>query len=336
MKFSVVSTVYNDQVEIEQFIKNILSQTYKPDEIVIADGGSTDKTVGILNEYSNQGVPLKLIEGKRLSIAQGFNEAILAAQNEVVVIMAVGNVYESNFLEELVKTYSDSSASIVFAPIYGSAYTTFNRAYNVLKNNSTKGIKTPSNHGVLIETEVLKKTGLFNEGFIYAGEDAEFFLERMDKYNVTMECSVKARLTWSVPDNLTEFKKQVKNYAIGEMQWKGDTNFKHEILKLFLLVCFIILIFCLSIKGLQAWIFVCILLLYSGGRFVYRNGCDLDGITLFLSAFLKYYRSFYRIICFFRYHKYTNIVYRVKQEQIRYIDTDGSKIGYDQVGGKER
>ena len=47
MKVSLVVTVLNEEPSIAALLESILSQTKKADEIVIVDGGSTDKTIDI-------------------------------------------------------------------------------------------------------------------------------------------------------------------------------------------------------------------------------------------------------------------------------------------------
>ena len=42
--YSIVTTVYNDESKILELLKCIESQTLKPDEIIIVDGGSSDNS----------------------------------------------------------------------------------------------------------------------------------------------------------------------------------------------------------------------------------------------------------------------------------------------------
>ena len=45
---SVVITVLNEEKSIRELIKALLTQDKKPQEIIIIDGGSSDKTVQII------------------------------------------------------------------------------------------------------------------------------------------------------------------------------------------------------------------------------------------------------------------------------------------------
>ena len=51
MNYSVLVTVYNDEVFLPQCFDSILSQTDKAEEIVVINDNSTDCTGAIINEY---------------------------------------------------------------------------------------------------------------------------------------------------------------------------------------------------------------------------------------------------------------------------------------------
>ncbi len=52
-RISVAMASYNGEKFIREQIESILDQTVLPDEIIISDDGSTDKTMEILQEFAN-------------------------------------------------------------------------------------------------------------------------------------------------------------------------------------------------------------------------------------------------------------------------------------------
>lgn len=51
MRVSLIFTVLNEEKSVKNLLDSLLKQTRKPDEIVVVDGGSKDRTVEILKQY---------------------------------------------------------------------------------------------------------------------------------------------------------------------------------------------------------------------------------------------------------------------------------------------
>ena len=54
MKISILIPCFNEEKSIEKCILSCLHQSRKPDQIVVVDDSSTDKTPAILNRYKNE------------------------------------------------------------------------------------------------------------------------------------------------------------------------------------------------------------------------------------------------------------------------------------------
>ena len=102
MKVSVILTVLNESESIRAVLDTLAAQTRRPDEVVIADGGSRDSTLAILREYDEAGrLPLRVIEAPGANIAQGRNAAIRAASGEIIVSTDAGVHCEPDWLEKI-------------------------------------------------------------------------------------------------------------------------------------------------------------------------------------------------------------------------------------------
>src|SRR5258708_34074306 len=73
MKISVVIPVLNEATSIRSLLDRLFEQTLMPEEIVITDGGSTDNTVQIIEEYVNKGAPLHLVRTAMALPGRGLN-----------------------------------------------------------------------------------------------------------------------------------------------------------------------------------------------------------------------------------------------------------------------
>src|ERR1041384_8109375 len=104
MKVSVVVPVRDEEDWIRELLDSLLTQMRPPDEIVITDGGSTDATPQIIEEYIRKGAPVRLI---RAGAAQ--------ASHEWLAFTDAGIRLENNWLEALVaKAESDDHIDVVY------------------------------------------------------------------------------------------------------------------------------------------------------------------------------------------------------------------------------
>ncbi len=52
LKISLVIPLYNEEDSLEKLVESINRQTFQPDEIILVDGGSTDKPSKCLKNYA--------------------------------------------------------------------------------------------------------------------------------------------------------------------------------------------------------------------------------------------------------------------------------------------
>ena len=72
---SIITPSYNQGAYIEDTIKSILNQSYKNFEHIVFDGGSTDKTIEILNKYKHIDWTSEKDKGQTDAINKGFKKA---------------------------------------------------------------------------------------------------------------------------------------------------------------------------------------------------------------------------------------------------------------------
>ena len=124
MKVSIVATVKNEGESLRPLLDSILDQTLPPDEVVICDGGSTDETLAILDEYSRW-LPLRVIVAPGSNISQGRNRAIAAATGDIIAATDAGVVLSPTWLEELLAPLADESVQVVSGWFEADPFTDF-------------------------------------------------------------------------------------------------------------------------------------------------------------------------------------------------------------------
>ena len=100
MKSSFIATVFNEEKNIESFLDSLLNQTEKPNEIVIVDGGSKDKTYEILKEYSKKNKLIKVYQEKGSNIARGRNIAISKAKEDIILVSDAGCILDKDWIRD--------------------------------------------------------------------------------------------------------------------------------------------------------------------------------------------------------------------------------------------
>ena len=218
---SLVATTFNNEDEVLPFLDNIFSQSYLPGEIVISDGGSNDKTVELISNYQqNTGVKIVVRAGKRLNIAEGFNDAIKNSNGELILVAGVGNLYPVDFIEKLYANMISSGADVVCPYIVAQKKNDFTESYNKVfcANGEGQIGENAANHGCLVKRDVFQKYGYFYEKFIYAGEDAEFY-SFIKSQGAKIVSIPEIKVYWDVPSDWRQFRKQVRVYAIAHEQF---------------------------------------------------------------------------------------------------------------------
>ena len=124
MNVSLISTVINEGENLRNLLDSILDQTMLPDEVVICDGGSTDNTVEILQEYQ-QWLPLKIVVAPGSNISQGRNRAIEAASGPIIASTDAGVVLSPRWLENLVFPLQSGDRQVVAGWFEADPYTDF-------------------------------------------------------------------------------------------------------------------------------------------------------------------------------------------------------------------
>ncbi len=120
MRVSVIATVLNEKASVERLLESLEVQTRRPDEVVIADGGSTDGTLGVLNAWAASGrLPLRVLRKPGANISQGRNAAIAAATGEVIASTDAGVWLERGWLEALVAPFERPEAGRFVAAVSG-------------------------------------------------------------------------------------------------------------------------------------------------------------------------------------------------------------------------
>ena len=94
---SVVIPLYNKEQEIEQTIRSVLAQTRQPEEILVVDDGSTDRSAEIVRAIASPLV--RLITQANAGVSAARNRGIAEAQSQYIALLDGDDQWEAGFLE---------------------------------------------------------------------------------------------------------------------------------------------------------------------------------------------------------------------------------------------
>lgn len=119
MKVSVICTVLNEGQAIQKLLDSLAQQTRPPDEIIFADGGSTDDTIAVLERSATtHHLPVRVLVEPGANISQGRNVAIEAAAGPIIASTDAGVRLDPRWLEELLKPFQTPSPPAVVSGFF--------------------------------------------------------------------------------------------------------------------------------------------------------------------------------------------------------------------------
>jgi glycosyltransferase involved in cell wall biosynthesis len=111
MDVSVIVTVYNEADSISRLLDSLAAQSRRPNEIVFCDGGSSDGTVALIEQYAACHADLlpnvRVLVEPGANISQGRNRAIQAAHGPIIAATDAGVRLDPAWLAALVAPWED-------------------------------------------------------------------------------------------------------------------------------------------------------------------------------------------------------------------------------------
>ncbi|HKU72899.1 MAG TPA: glycosyltransferase [Pyrinomonadaceae bacterium] len=237
MKVSVVVPVRDEERSIRELLDSLLRQTRPPDEIVITDGGSTDATPQIIEEYIRNGAPVRLIRAGAALPGRGRNLGAAQASNEWLGFTDAGIRLENNWLEALVtKAEADESVAVVYGSWQPVTDTFFKQCAAIAY------VPPPTSHdGIVTRPRFIASTLLRRDawqavnGFPEELRSAEdlIFMDRVENAGYRFVFEPRAQVHWDLRPTLRETFKRFVVYSRNNIraglfrQWQATVLVKY-------------------------------------------------------------------------------------------------------------
>src|SRR5258708_1998692 len=101
MLVSLVVPMRNEEASIGELVRSIRRQTPHPDELILAEAGSADRTAAVARELTSDDPRFRVLEAGAATPGRGRNVGIAAANCEWIALTDAGIRLEPGWLEHL-------------------------------------------------------------------------------------------------------------------------------------------------------------------------------------------------------------------------------------------
>ncbi len=195
MNVSVIITCYNEEKNIQECLNTLVHQTYPEEkyEIIVADGGSKDRTQPIVKDLMKTYHNINLVVESKKGTSAGRNAGIKAAHYDYIAFIDADCEAPHNWLETLVEQFhniqlTDKKVIAVggtnippenagsFLQAIGIALDSYIGSFGSVQGRQLKkpmNVSSLSNLNVLYDKQKIIDVGYYDESLVSEAEDAD-------------------------------------------------------------------------------------------------------------------------------------------------------------------
>lgn len=214
---ALIVTVRNEEASIDALLDSLLAGSRPPDEIVVADGGSTDHTVARLRARaaSDPRVRFLAAPGNR---SVGRNAAVRAASASIIACTDAGVQVEPDWLERIAEPFRDGGVDVVAGFYRSVGETWFERAAGVVSAPVLEEVDRerflPSTRSVAFRRSAWERVHGFDERWDH-NEDTPFALS-LKAAGCRFAFAPGAIVRWRPRGDLKSFWRQHRRFGFGD------------------------------------------------------------------------------------------------------------------------
>lgn len=240
MKVSLVIPVKNEKDTIEKLISSVATQTRRPDEVVIVDGGSTDGTPEILDQWARRHSLSNWIQIVRVGEAspgKGRNIGVERASHEWIAFTDAGIRLEHFWMERLVEVAErEDDIEVVYGayePIIENMFDQCSALVYVHPKRFRGGgwMRGPVVPSCLLHRKVWERIGGFQD--LRAAEDL-IFMEAIEREGFKVGWAPNAVVWWHMPADFVSTFRRFTLYSMHNARIGRQHDWHYGVLKKYL------------------------------------------------------------------------------------------------------
>ncbi len=211
-EYSIITPVLNEEKNILELLRSIEAQTYKPAEIIIIDGGSTDSTIDkIQSHQKSSSLNIILIFSEVKNIGYQRNIGIKQAKYDIIMNVDAGTRLDKNYSANAIGPFHENPAlDLVCGVHYPHVQYPWSESFSPVEH--FKDRQDPYGACLVYKKDTAIKIGLYPEYLTYAGEDT-LFAYKYRKVSKEWVFNKAAFIYWEHPETLEEAQEKISRYT---------------------------------------------------------------------------------------------------------------------------
>lgn len=194
--FSVIIPLYNKEKYIQNTLNSVFNQSFTNFEVIVVNDGSTDKSLTILDEFTDR--RLKIIYQKNQGVSVARNTGMKNSQAKYICFLDADDTWKPNHLQ----AFYDTIIKFPDAKMYCNRYVTQISKNSFIKNSfididdnyegyvndffkSSLINRVALTSAVCIHKDIFNEIGGFNIG-VSSGQDLEYWVKIAIKYKIAI------------------------------------------------------------------------------------------------------------------------------------------------------
>jgi polysaccharide pyruvyl transferase CsaB len=221
IKVTLVTTVKNEEDNAEKWLQDLERQKRKPDQIVLLEGGSSDRTYEIIRAFTEKSsLNIRLLSKPGTNIATRRNLGVTLASNPVIAMTDFGCTLKEDWLEKMMVPFEhDPKTEVVAGGYEAQAVSRMGESakYELIPAMQEMSPQDflPACRSIAFRKEAWENVGGFPAWLTKTGEDTYFDLQLKKKCR-HWAFVPEAQVIWHAPETLKGIWSKLSSWTVGD------------------------------------------------------------------------------------------------------------------------